>query len=176
MLTDELKSGHIERVARRELAQECDNLTEVLAFERDQLKATCNSTARAYRQAHHAVLSKYAEEELDRALNDTLGPLVRAMVLKADVMANPLANTTGHQGYIEPEKEVMHQVVTFLTRKVSDFSVTPADEPVLSLTGFPAVTLPHMDHDAASTPGERKVWQEKIRQREADLKARGLLP
>ncbi|MCV5753723.1 glycoprotein 3, partial [Escherichia coli] len=28
----------------------------------------------------------------------------------------------------------------------------------------------------ASTPGERKVWQEKIRQREADLKARGLLP
>nr|VXZ81523.1 DNA-binding transcriptional regulator [Klebsiella pneumoniae] len=30
-----------------------------------------------------------------------------------------------------------------------------------------------MDHDAASTPGERKVWQEKIRQREADLKARG---
>ncbi|MCP2509749.1 hypothetical protein, partial [Klebsiella pneumoniae] len=24
--------------------------------------------------------------------------------------------------------------------------------------------------------GERKVWQEKIRQREADLKARGLLP
>ncbi|MBN0926413.1 glycoprotein 3, partial [Pseudomonas aeruginosa] len=38
MLTDELKSGHIERVARRELAQECDNLTEVLAFERDLLK------------------------------------------------------------------------------------------------------------------------------------------
>ncbi|EOD6306511.1 glycoprotein 3 [Klebsiella pneumoniae] len=176
MLTDELKSGHIERVARRELAQECDNLTEVLAFERDQLKATCNSTARAFRQAHHAVLSKYAEEELNRALNDTLGPLVRAMVLKADVMANPLANTIGHQGYTEPEKEVMHQVVTFLTGKVSAFSVTPADEPVLSLTGFPAVALAHMDHDAASTPGERKVWQEKMRQREADLKARGLLP
>ena len=170
MLTDELKSGHIERVARRELA------TEVLAFERDQLKVACNSTARAFRQAHHAVLSEYAKEELDRALNDTLGPLVRAMVLKADVMANPLANTIGHQGYTEPEKEVMHQVVTFLTRKVSDFSVTPADEPVLSLTGFPAVALAHMDHDAASTPGERKVWQEKMRQREADLKARGLLP
>ncbi|WP_159217092.1 glycoprotein 3, partial [Klebsiella pneumoniae] len=145
MLTDELKSGHIERVARRELAQECDNLTEVLAFERDLLKVACNSTAKAFRQAHHAVLSEYAKEELDRALNDTLGPLVRAMVLKADVMANPLANTIGHQGYTEPEKEVMHQVVTFLTRKVSDFSVTPADEPVLSLTGFPAVALPHMD-------------------------------
>ncbi|WP_445237419.1 glycoprotein 3, partial [Klebsiella pneumoniae] len=174
--TDELKSGHIERVARRELAQECDNLTEVLAFERDQLKVACNSTARAFRQAHHAVLSEYAKEELDRALNDTLGPLVRAMVLKAGVMANPLANTIGHQGYTEPEKEVMHQVVTFLTRKVSDFSVTPADEPVLSLTGFPAVALAHMDHDAASTPGQLKVWQEKIRQREADLKARGLLP
>lgn len=54
------------------------------------------------------------------------------MVLKAEVMGNPLANTTGHQGYIEPEKEVMQQVVTFLTGKVSAFSVTPADEPVLS--------------------------------------------
>ncbi|EMD6839861.1 glycoprotein 3, partial [Klebsiella pneumoniae] len=41
---------------------------------------------------------------------------------------------------------------------------------------FPAVALAHMDHDAASTPGQLKVWQEKIRQREADLKARGLLP
>ena len=176
VLTDELRNRHLMRVASRELAQECDNLTEVLAFERDLLKVACNSTARAFRQAHHAVLSQYAKEELDRALNDTLGPLVRAMVLKADVMANPLANTIGHQGYTEPEKEVMHQVVTFLTRKVSDFSVTPADEPVLSLTGFPAVALPHMDHDAASTPGQLKVWQEKIRQREADLKARGLLP
>ena len=67
MLTDELKSGHIERVARRELAQECDNLTEVLAFERDLLKVACNSTAKAFRQAHHAVLSEYAKEELDRA-------------------------------------------------------------------------------------------------------------
>ncbi|KDH57040.1 hypothetical protein AE58_05170, partial [Klebsiella pneumoniae CHS 02] len=34
------------------------------------------------------------------------------------VIPNPLANTTGHQGYIEPEKEVMQQVVTFLTGKV----------------------------------------------------------
>jgi hypothetical protein len=67
MLTDELKSGHIERVARRELAQECDNLTEVLAFERDQLKVACNSTARAFRQAHHAVLSEYAGRTRPRA-------------------------------------------------------------------------------------------------------------
>lgn len=73
LLTDELKSGHIERVARRELAQECDNLTEVLAFERDLLKVACNSTARAFRQAHHAVLSEYAKEELDRALNAPSG-------------------------------------------------------------------------------------------------------
>ena len=75
LLTDELKSGHIRRVARRELAQECDNLTEVLAFERDQLKVACNSTAKTFRRAHHAVLSKYAEgKSLTHALNDTLGP------------------------------------------------------------------------------------------------------
>ncbi|EJS2914563.1 glyco3, capsid size determination Sid domain protein [Salmonella enterica] len=49
------------------------------------------------------------------------------------------------------------------------------DEPVLFKTGLSASTLPHMEHDVAATPGQRKVWQEKMREREADLKARGLL-
>lgn len=44
---------------------------------------------------------------------------------------------------------------------------------MLSLIGFQVVTLLHMDQDAASTPGQRKVYQKKIREREADLKARG---
>jgi hypothetical protein len=52
----------------------------------------------------------------------TLGPLVRAMVLKADVMANPLANTTGHQGYIEPE--VTEKALTFPVRKVTTCCMT----------------------------------------------------
>ncbi|EGF0301009.1 TPA: glycoprotein 3, partial [Klebsiella aerogenes] len=33
----------------------------------------------------------------------------------------------------------------------------------------------HMEHDVAATPVQRKVWQEKMRAREASLKARGLL-
>jgi hypothetical protein len=44
---------------------------------------------------------------------------------------------------------------------------------VLFKTGLSASTLPHMEHDVATTPGQRKVWQEKMREREADLKARG---
>lgn len=60
MLTDELKKQHLARVASRELAQECDQLAEVLTFECDRLKGNCDSTARAYRQAHHNVLSQYA--------------------------------------------------------------------------------------------------------------------
>lgn len=32
--------------------------------------------------------------------------------------------------------------------------------------------LPHMEHDVAATPVQRKVWHEKMREREADLKAR----
>ncbi len=55
----------------------------------------------------------------------------------------------------------MQQVVTFLSGKANAFSVTLSDEPVLSLTGFPVVTLPHIDNDATSTPGERKVWQKQ---------------
>ncbi|EEG5535945.1 glyco3, capsid size determination Sid domain protein [Salmonella enterica subsp. enterica] len=48
-------------------------------------------------------------------------------------------------------------------------------EPVLFKTGLSASTLPHMEHDVAATPVQRKVWQEKMREREANLKARGLL-
>lgn len=49
VLSDELKQRHIERVARRELVQEYDNLAVVLNFERERLKGACDSTATAYR-------------------------------------------------------------------------------------------------------------------------------
>lgn len=45
VLSDELKQRHIERVARRELVQEYDNLAVVLNFERERLKGACDSTA-----------------------------------------------------------------------------------------------------------------------------------
>ncbi len=44
VLSDELKQRHIERVARRELVQEYDNLVVVLNFERERLKGACDST------------------------------------------------------------------------------------------------------------------------------------
>ncbi|EKO2207549.1 glycoprotein 3, partial [Salmonella enterica] len=76
VITDELKQRHLARVARRELAQECDSMNEVLSFELDRLKGACDRTARAYRQAHHGVLSQYAEHELDAALRESCGALI----------------------------------------------------------------------------------------------------
>ena len=175
VITDELKQRHIARVAQRGLAQECDNMAEVLSFELDSLKAACDRTARAYRQAHHDVLSQYAEHELDVALRKTCDALVRAMKLSILVKENPLANTIGHQGYVEPEHAVMHKVRTWLEQAVKGWNICLTDEPVLFKTGLSASTLPHMDHDVAATPGQRKVWHEKMRAREADLKARGIL-
>ncbi len=175
VITDELKQRHLARVARRELAQECDNMAEVLSFELDSLKGVCDRTARAYRQAHHIVLSQYAEHELDVALRDTCSALVRAMKLNILVLNNPLANTTGHQGYIQPEQAVMQQVKDRLEQAVKGCDIRLTDEPVLFKTGLSASTLPHMEHDVAATPVQRKVWKEKMREREADLKARGLL-
>ena len=175
VVADELNQRHLARVARRELAQECDNMAEVLSFELDSLKGACDRTARAYRQAHHSVLSQYAEHELDVALRDTCSALVRAMKLNILVLNNPLANTTGHQGYTEPEKVVMQQVKDRLEQAVKGCNIRLTDEPVLFKTGLSASTLPHMEHDVAATPVQRKVWQEKMREREADLKARGLL-
>ncbi len=128
-----------------------------------------------YRQAHHSVLSQYAEHELNTALRDTCSALVRAMKLNILVLNNPLANITGHQGYIEPEQTVMQQVKAWLELAVKGCNIRLTDEPVLFKTGLSASTLPHMEHDVAATPGQRKVWQEKMREREADLKARGLL-
>ena len=45
----------------------------------------------------------------------------------------------------------------------------------LFATGLSAATLPHMDYEVAGTPAQRKVWQDKIDQQAAELKARGLL-
>ena len=126
-------------------------------------------------EAHHGVLSQYAEHELDAVLRESCGALIRAMKLNILVLNNPLANTTGHQRYIEPEKVVMQQVKAWLEQAVKGCNIRLTDEPVLFKTGLSASTLPHMEHDVATTPGQRKVWQEKMREREADLKARGLL-
>lgn len=150
-------------------------MAEVLSFELDSLKGACDRTARAYRQEHHSVLSQYAEHELNAALRDTCSALVRAMKLNILVLNNPLANTAGHQGYIQPEQAVMQQVKAWLEQAVKGCNIRLTDEPVLFKTGLSASTLPHMEYDVATTPGQRKVWQEKMREREADLKARGLL-
>lgn len=56
-----------------------------------------------------------------------------------------------------------------------EYSIRLINESVLFKTGLSASTLPHMNHDVAVTPGQRKVWHEKMREREADLKARGIL-
>ncbi len=175
VLTDELKQKHLARVASRELAQECDRLAEVLAFECDRLKGNCDSTARAYRQAHHNVLSLYAGKELDNALRETCGALVRAMKLKILAQGNPLANNIGTQGYTEPDRAVMQEVRAWLERAVKDCHIRLADEPVLYKAGLSAETLPHMNYGVAATAAKSKVWFENLREREADLKARGVL-
>lgn len=128
-----------------------------------------------YRKAHHHLLSLYAEHELEHALNETCEALVRAMHLSILVQENPLANTTGHQGYIAPEKAVMQQVKSSLEQKIKQMQISLSGEPVLRLAGLSAATLPHMDYEVAGTPAQRKVWQDKIDQQGAELKARGLL-
>jgi hypothetical protein len=176
VLTDELKQQHLTRVASRELVQECDQLAEVLTFECDRLKGNCDSTARAYRQAHHNVLSQYAEKELDNALHDTCGTLVRAMKLKMLVMSNPLANSIGNQGYTAPDKAVMQYVKARLEEAVKNCHIRLADEPLLFKVGLSAETLPHMDYGVAVTAGQRKAYFDKLSARKADLEARGMLP
>ncbi|ELZ1508378.1 glycoprotein 3, partial [Salmonella enterica subsp. enterica serovar Worthington] len=109
------------------------------------------------------------------ALNETCEALVRAMHLSILVQENPLANATGHQGYVAPEKAVMQQVKSSLEQKIKQMQISLTGEPVLRLTGLSAATLPHMDYEVAGTPAQRKVWQDKIDQQGAELKARGLL-
>ncbi|MFQ3505511.1 glycoprotein 3, partial [Escherichia coli] len=111
------------------------------------------------RKAHHHLLSLYAEHELEHALNETCEALVRAMHLSILVQENPLANTTGHQGYVAPDKAVMQQVKSSLEQKIKQMQISLTGEPVLRLTGLSAATLPHMDYEVAGTPAQRKVWQ-----------------
>lgn len=121
------------------------------------------------------MLSEYAGKELDNALRQTCGALVRAMKLKMLALGNPLANTVGIQGYVEPDKAVMQEVKTWLERAVKDCHIRLVDEPVLFKAGLSAETLAHMNYGVAVTPGQRQAYFNKLREREADLKTRGLL-
>ena len=176
VLNDELRNHHLMRVASRELAQECDALAEVLAFERDKLDGACGDSARAYRQAHERVLREYSSHELDRALRESCGALVRAMKLKMLAHSGALEiEAAAAIGYVEPEKAIMNEVAAWLKNAVQACHIRLNDEPVLYRTGLSAETLPHMDTTRASTPAARYKFHQEMREREADLKARGLL-
>ncbi|WP_312953137.1 glycoprotein 3 [Superficieibacter sp.] len=176
VLSDELKNRHLMRVASRELAQECDAMTEVLNFERDKLKASCNSTANKYRQAHRHTLTLYAGHEFDAALRDSCGTLVRAMKLKILARGGVLERQNEiATGYVEPDEEVMQEVTAWLKEAVKNCHIRLNDEPVLFRAGLSAETLPHMNHHTGSTSGSRQKFFREMREREADLKARGLM-
>ncbi|EML1172852.1 glycoprotein 3 [Enterobacter hormaechei subsp. steigerwaltii] len=177
VLTDELRNRHLMRVASRELAQECDAMAEVLNFERDKLEAACSVSARDYRQEHYDLLRKYASGELDKALREACGPLIRAMKLKMlSRSGEPEREAEAALGYVEPEKEIMQEVVSWLMDAATKHHIRLSDEPVLYRAGLSAETLPHMDYKTASTPARRTRFYNELREREADLKARGLLP
>ncbi len=97
------------------------------------------------------------------------------MKLKMLALGNPLANTVGIQGYVEPDKAIMQEVQTWLKQAVKDCHIRLADEPVLFKAGLSAETLPHMNYGVAVTAGQRKSYFDKLSVRKADLEARGLL-
>ncbi len=164
------------RVASRDLAQECDALAGGLAFERDKLDGACGDSARAYRQAHERVLREYSSHELDRALRESCGAFVRAMKLKLMARSGALENEAAAAvGYEEPEKAIMNELAAWLKNAAQACHIRLNHEPVLYRTGLSAETLPHMDTTRASTPAARYKFHQEMRDREADLKARGLL-
>lgn len=79
------------------------------------------------------------------------------MKLKIQALGNPLANTVGIQGYVEPDKAVMQEVTAWLERAVNDRHIRLTDEPVLYKTGLSAETLSHMNYGVAVTAGQRQV-------------------
>lgn len=96
------------------------------------------------------------------------------MKLSILVKENPLANTIGHQGYVEPEHAVMHKVKSWLEQAVNDCNIRLTDEPVLLKQGW----RPPRCHIWSMTLRPRPVSESlagKMQEREADLKARGLL-
>ena len=160
-------------MARRELVQEYDNLAVVLNFERERLKGACDSTATAYRKAHHHLLSLYAERAGTRPGMKPVGACP-GNASEYLVQENPLANTTGHQGYVAPDKAVMQQVKSSLEQKIKQMQISLTGEPVLGLTGLSA-TLPHMDYEVAGTGTAQGVAGQNRPAGCGASKARGLL-
>lgn len=80
-----------------------------------------------------------------------------------------LANTTCLEGYVEPEQAIIQHLKAWLEQAVKDCNIRLTNESILFKTGLSASTLPHMNHDVATTPGQRKVWLEKMRERRNTL-------
>ena len=57
---------------------------------------------------------------------------------------------------------------------MKDWHIRLADEPVLFKAGLSAETLAHTNYGVAVTNGQRQAYFDKLREREAELKARGL--
>lgn len=76
---------------------------------------------------------------------------------------------------IDESAAAISQMKAWIDQAVKGCDIRLTDESVLFRTRLSASTLPHRKHDVAATPVQRKVWQEKMRECEADLKARGLL-
>lgn len=76
---------------------------------------------------------------------------------------------------IDESAAAISQMKAWIDQAVKGCDIRLTDESVLFRTRLSASTLPHSKHDVAATPVQRKVWQEKMRECEADLKARGLL-
>ncbi|WP_312632901.1 glyco3, capsid size determination Sid domain protein [Pseudescherichia sp.] len=69
----------------------------------------------------------------------------------------------------------MQEFKAWLEQQVSAYHIRLADEPMLYKIGLLSASLPHMKYGLADSLDKRKVHHEKLRQRGADLKARGLL-
>ncbi|MEB6380630.1 hypothetical protein MXM41_17065 [Leclercia adecarboxylata] len=109
-------------------------------------------------------------------LSLSCGALVRAMKLKMLAHSGVLESEAAAAiGYVAPEKAIMNEVAAWLKDAIQACHIRLNDEPVLYRTGLSAETLPHMNTTRASTPTARYKFHQEMREREEDLKARGLL-
>lgn len=174
VLTDALKQQHMERVARRELMQECENAAEVLAYELEQGKGTCCSSAKAYRDAHFSLLNDYVQREFETTLSQGAPALIRAIKLKIFALQQQRYRA-GHHDIESAEKEVLAEISRWLKVQVDQYEIRLNDEPVLYKIGLSPSPLPHMDYELAATPAQSMRFYEEMQQRKAQLQARGLI-
>ncbi|MGA9605996.1 MAG: hypothetical protein WBR21_03060 [Rouxiella badensis] len=164
-ITDEMKTEHSQRIAKRELAEEFTALIEELELDKLQATIQNSSTGKQYIAAHRQALQEYADTQWQAAMRSLSPTLLRAIKLKLAALSLDDIHVKNAIGYIEPEQTVMNLLNGLLIDTAKRVRLEMEAEPVLSVLGLYSPVLDDVDLSLSSPASLHKLRYEMAEKR-----------